>query len=107
MLECFRIARPEDVAVVSALRRQIFGPEHFDLSLTPTISGVVRDESVNPVGGVIVEAYDTLGGIRAVVISDVLQMGLLHRTPRGRVATDLTYRHLGLEPQGGDQARLL
>ncbi len=37
----------------------------------------------------------------------LLQMGLLHRTPRGRVATDLTYRHLGLEPQGGDQARLL
>ncbi len=37
----------------------------------------------------------------------LLQMGLLHRTPRGRVATDLTYRHLGLEPLGGDQARLL
>ncbi len=37
----------------------------------------------------------------------LLQMGLLHRTPRGRVATDLTYRHLGLEPHGGDQARLL
>ena len=28
----------------------------------------------------------------------LIQTGLLARTPRGRVATDLAYRHLGLEP---------
>ena len=37
----------------------------------------------------------------------LLQMGLLHRTPRGRVATNLSYRHLGLEPPGGEQPRLV
>jgi holliday junction DNA helicase RuvB len=28
----------------------------------------------------------------------LLQQGLLMRTPRGRVATEGAYRHLGLEP---------
>lgn len=37
----------------------------------------------------------------------LLQMGLLHRTPRGRVATSLGYRHMGMEPPGGEQARLV
>lgn len=37
----------------------------------------------------------------------LLQMGLLHRTPRGRVATAIAYRHLGIEPPDGGQARLL
>ena len=37
----------------------------------------------------------------------LLQMGLLHRTPRGRVATAVAYRHLGMEPPDTGQARLL
>lgn len=38
----------------------------------------------------------------------LLQMGLMHRTPRGRVATDVAYRHLGLEgPSGAVQGRLV
>ena len=30
----------------------------------------------------------------------LMQMGLLDRTPRGRVATPLAYKHFGLEPPG-------
>ena len=30
----------------------------------------------------------------------LLQIGFLHRTPRGRVATDAAYRHLGAAPEG-------
>jgi Holliday junction DNA helicase RuvB len=39
----------------------------------------------------------------------LLQQGFLQRTPRGRVATLLAYRHLGVEPPepGGGQAALL
>ena len=37
----------------------------------------------------------------------LLQMGLLHRTPRGRVATALSYQHLGLEPPINEQPRLI
>ncbi len=29
----------------------------------------------------------------------LLQLGFIARTPRGRVATDLAYRHLGLVPK--------
>ncbi len=36
----------------------------------------------------------------------LLQIGMLHRTPRGRVATAGAYRHLGLEPPSGSQATL-
>ena len=39
--------------------------------------------------------------VQASTIEDVyepflIQNGLLNRTPRGRVATDLAYRHMGL-----------
>ena len=37
----------------------------------------------------------------------LLQMGLLHRTPRGRVATDVAYRHLGVARPADAQSRLL
>jgi holliday junction DNA helicase RuvB len=38
----------------------------------------------------------------------LLQMGFLQRTSRGRIATSLAYRHLGLEvPEVADQGRLL
>lgn len=36
----------------------------------------------------------------------LLQIGLIQRTPRGRIATDTAYRHLGIENTGG-QATLL
>ncbi len=36
----------------------------------------------------------------------LLQIGMLHRTPRGRVATAGAYRHLGLEPPTGLQPTL-
>jgi Holliday junction DNA helicase RuvB len=37
----------------------------------------------------------------------LLQAGLLQRTPRGRQATELAYRHLGMSPPLDTQARLL
>jgi len=52
-------------------------------------------------------------GEEADTIEDVyepylLQQGLLMRTPRGRVATDAAYRHLGLDPpENGAQSRWL
>ena len=36
----------------------------------------------------------------------LLQIGMLHRTPRGRVATAGAYRHLGIEPPAGSQQAL-
>ena len=50
-------------------------------------------------------------GEEADTIEDVyepylLQQGLLMRTPRGRVATDAAFAHLGLEPPRGRRAGL-
>jgi Holliday junction resolvasome RuvABC ATP-dependent DNA helicase subunit len=33
--------------------------------------------------------------------------GYLNRTPQGRVATELSYKKLGLKPAGGSQSRLI
>jgi len=37
----------------------------------------------------------------------LIQEGLLNRTPRGRTATDLAYKHLGIDREKGAQERLL
>ena len=37
----------------------------------------------------------------------LIQEGLLNRTPRGRAATELAYKHLGIQFDKGTQARLL
>ena len=38
--------------------------------------------------------------VEDVVEPYLLQLGFLHRTPRGRVATERAYRHLGTQPPG-------
>jgi Holliday junction DNA helicase RuvB len=37
----------------------------------------------------------------------LLQVGLLQRTPRGRIATAAAYRHLGMEPPGASPQQSL
>jgi Holliday junction DNA helicase RuvB len=44
--------------------------------------------------------------IMDVVEPYLLQLGFIDRTPQGRVATALAYRHLGLEPKEGAQPSL-
>jgi Holliday junction DNA helicase RuvB len=50
-----------------------------------TLSAAVGEET-----GTIEEVYEPY----------LLQIGFLQRTPRGRVATDAAYRHLGTAPDG-------
>ncbi len=57
-----------------------------------------------PVG---LSTLSTALGEEAGTIEDVyepylLQLGFLMRTPRGRVATEKAYKHLGIDPVGGD-----
>lgn len=46
------------------------------------------------------------GTIEEVVEPYLIQQGLLMRTPRGRVVTDLTYQHFGLERTSPSQGKL-
>lgn len=72
------------------------GLDHMDRSMLDTI---IFKFSGGPVG------LDTLaaaigedaGTIEEVIEPYLLKNGLINRTPRGRVVTELTYHHLGLE----------
>jgi len=70
-----------DLAILSTLVVK-FGGGPVGLS---TLSAAVGEES------------DT---IEDVVEPYLLQLGLLQRTPRGRLATERAYRHLGVSPEG-------
>lgn len=69
---------------------------------------IIRGYNGGPVG------LDTLAaaiGEEAVTIEDVcepflMQLGFLQKTPRGRCATQLAYKHLGIEALGGGQMML-
>jgi Holliday junction DNA helicase RuvB len=75
------------------------GLDKLDLSV---LSTVVVKFGGGPVGlstlsAAVGEETDT---IEDVVEPYLLQLGLLQRTPRGRVATERAYRHLGVSPEG-------
>ncbi|MGA9160848.1 MAG: Holliday junction branch migration DNA helicase RuvB [Actinomycetota bacterium] len=75
------------------------GLDKLDLAI---LSTVVDKFGGGPVGlstlsAAVGEETDT---IEDVVEPYLLQLGLLQRTPRGRVATDRAYRHLGASPEG-------
>jgi len=44
------------------------------------------------------KTFEEIDTIEEVYEPFLMQIGFLHRTPRGRVATDDAYRHLGLTP---------
>ena len=75
------------------------GLDKLDLSI---LSTVVEKFGGGPVGlstlsAAVGEETDT---IEDVVEPYLLQLGLLQRTPRGRVATERAYRHLGVSREG-------
>jgi len=75
------------------------GLDKLDLAI---LSTVVEKFGGGPVGlstlsAAVGEETDT---IEDVVEPYLLQLGLLQRTPRGRVATERAYHHLGVSPDG-------
>ncbi|RVT84634.1 Holliday junction branch migration DNA helicase RuvB [Inhella crocodyli] len=79
-------------------------PKGFDLMDRKLLDALVHRFDGGPVGldnlaAAIGEASDT---IEDVIEPYLIQQGFLHRTPRGRLATLATYRHLGLTPPQRD-----
>jgi Holliday junction DNA helicase RuvB len=75
------------------------GLDKLDLAI---LSTVVVKFGGGPVGlstlsAAVGEESDT---IEDVVEPYLLQLGFLQRTPRGRLATERAYRHLGVSPEG-------
>jgi len=75
-------------------------PQGFDVMDRKLLEAVVHRFDGGPVGldnvaAAIGEERDT---IEDVIEPYLIQQGYLQRTPRGRVATQAAYRHLGLAP---------
>lgn len=73
------------------------------------LSSMISNYGMNPVG---LNTLSALTGDEATTIEDfyepyLLQIGFIERTPRGRKVTYKAYRHLDIELQDEDQAKLL
>lgn len=81
-----------------------YGFDEVDRKLLLTI---IEKYSGGPVGVSTLAASlsEEVDAIEELYEPYLIQIGFLHRTPRGRVATPLAYRHFGLEP-GKAQNRL-
>jgi Holliday junction DNA helicase RuvB len=75
------------------------GLDRIDLSILEALVGRFAG---GPVGLSTLAATvgEDTGTLEEVYEPYLLKLGFLQRTPRGRVATDLAYRHLGLAPEG-------
>ncbi|WRS27896.1 Holliday junction branch migration DNA helicase RuvB [Oscillospiraceae bacterium MB08-C2-2] len=89
-----------DIAAVALDRLEIdqLGLDSLDRRLLATI---IRNYAGGPVG---LETLAAAVGEESVTLEDVcepylMQIGFLSKTPRGRVVTELAYRHLGITPK--------
>jgi holliday junction DNA helicase RuvB len=75
------------------------GLDRVDLQL---LSALVERFNGGPVGLSTLAAAvgEETGTLEEVYEPYLLQIGFLQRTPRGRLATDSAYRHLGMAPEG-------
>jgi len=96
--------------VVAAEALEFFevDPLGLDQADRRVLMAVITKFAGGPVG---VETIAAATGEEAGTVEDVyepflLQLGLLARTPRGRVATPAAYRHLGVEMPGSKQPTL-
>jgi Holliday junction DNA helicase RuvB len=78
-------------------------PQGFDLMDRKLLEAVVHRFDGGPVGldNVAAAIGEEPGTIEDVIEPYLIQQGFLQRTPRGRVATQAAWRHLGLVPPTG------
>ncbi|MBU3699256.1 MAG: Holliday junction branch migration DNA helicase RuvB [Candidatus Kapabacteria bacterium] len=90
-----------DIARIAldALEVDEFGLDEMD---TRVISALIEKFSGGPVGisTLAVAVGEDAGTLEEVYEPFLIQQGFLQRTPRGRVATPLAYRHIGAERPG-------
>jgi holliday junction DNA helicase RuvB len=84
----------------AALKMLDVDPLGFDVMDRKLLEAVVHRFDGGPVGldNVAAAIGEEAGTIEDVIEPYLIQQGYLQRTPRGRVATAATYKHLGLQP---------
>jgi Holliday junction DNA helicase RuvB len=89
-----------------ALQMLDVDPQGFDLMDRKLLEAVIHRFDGGPVGleNVAAAIGEEAGTIEDVIEPYLIQQGYLQRTPRGRVATQAAWRHLGLvaPARGGD-----
>jgi Holliday junction DNA helicase RuvB len=87
--------------VDAALSSLDIDPRGLDESDRRTLRAMIEKFSGGPVGLTTLAAAtaEDVSTLEDVIEPFLLQEGLLDRTPRGRIATELAYKHLGLEPK--------
>ena len=88
----------------SALTMLDVDPQGFDVMDRKLLEAVVHRFDGGPVGldNVAASIGEEPGTIEDVIEPYLIQQGFLQRTPRGRVATQAAYRHLGIMPPHGN-----
>ena len=106
--------RADGAATLEVTRRALAMLDVDELGLEPIDRQILETIVVKFAGGPVgLDTIATALSEEPETVEDVyepflMQQGFIARTARGRVATDLAYRHLGLEPPGGAaQQRLL
>ncbi|MEQ6434692.1 Holliday junction branch migration DNA helicase RuvB [Comamonas sp. w2-DMI] len=81
-------------------------PQGFDIMDRKLLEAVVHRFDGGPVGldNIAASIGEESGTIEDVIEPYLIQQGFLQRTPRGRMATQAAYRHLGLPVPGDDPA---
>jgi Holliday junction DNA helicase RuvB len=83
-----------------ALKMLDVDPLGFDVMDRKLLEAVIQRFDGGPVGleNVAAAIGEEAGTIEDVIEPYLIQQGFLQRTPRGRIATQAAYRHLGLLP---------
>lgn len=83
-----------------ALQGLEIDPRGLDESDRRTLRAMIEKFAGGPVGlsTLAASTAEDVSTLEEVIEPFLLREGLIDRTPRGRTATDLAYRHLGLEP---------
>jgi Holliday junction DNA helicase RuvB len=100
--------------ITAELAKQAFRNLEIDaLGLEPTdrhiLATIIEKFGGGPVGIQTIAAatMEEIETIEDVYEPYLIQIGFLARTPRGRVATELAYKHLGMKYNKGEQDKLL
>jgi len=100
------ITKPLTLEALQLLEIDTVGLDNSDIRFLKTI---IQMHKGGPVGVETIASSiaEDIGTIEEVVEPYLLQIGFLKKTPRGRVATEAAYRHLGIIYQQTNQGKLL
>ena len=100
-----RITRPVAIDALALLDIDDLGLDDSDRRV---LSTVIEKYNGGPVGlhTIAASLSEEPETIMDVVEPYLLQLGFIDRTPQGRVATGLAYKHMGLKPPPSTQSRL-